>query len=126
MGSAAGETAIVVCRADALGEGSTAKFRIGRGRQAREGFVIRHQGVLHAYHNECRHVPMTMDWVENRFLSRDGCWIQCATHGALYEIASGLCVAGPPAGQHLLRLAVAEEDGNVVVRVAAAEAGQGS
>ena len=112
MGDTSAETAVVVCRADALANGKTAKFRIGRGKGAREGFVIRHDGVLHAYRNECRHVPMTMDWVENRFLSRDGCWI-----------ASGLCVAGPPAGQHLLRLPVAEEDGNVVVRVPAAEAG---
>lgn len=117
------EQVIVVCRADALGEKQTAKFRIGRGKQAREGFVIRHEGLVHAYRNECRHVAMTMDWVENRFLTRDGCWIQCATHGALYEIASGLCVAGPPSGQHLKRLPVAEEDGNVVVRVPAGEAG---
>lgn len=123
MPSRSSEEVIVVCRADALGEKQTAKFRIGRGRQAREGFVIRHEGVLHAYRNECRHVPMTMDWVENRFLSRDGCWIQCATHGALYEIASGLCVSGPPSGQHLRSLPVAVEDGKVVVRVPASEAG---
>lgn len=116
----------MVCRADALGEKQTVKFRFGRGKGAREGFVVRHEGVLHAYRNECRHVPMTMDWVENRFLSRDGCWIQCATHGALYEIASGLCVAGPPSGQSLRRLPVFEEDGNVVVRVPAAEAAPGS
>jgi nitrite reductase/ring-hydroxylating ferredoxin subunit len=108
---------IVVCRADQLAENQTAKFRLGRGRHAGEGFVIRRDGTLHAYRNECRHVPMTMDWVENRFLSRDGCWIQCATHGALYEIATGLCVSGPPAGRKLRRLDVTVEEGNVVVRV---------
>lgn len=122
MRDAPAPTTVVVCRSEALGENQTAKFRIGRGKRAREGFVIRHQGTVHAYRNECRHVPMTMDWVENRFLSRDGCWIQCATHGALYEIASGRCVAGPPAGRHLLRLSVTEEDGDVVVRVPADEA----
>jgi nitrite reductase/ring-hydroxylating ferredoxin subunit len=115
------EIAIVVGRDDALGEAQTVKFRIGSGKDAREGFVIRHVGVLHAYRNECRHVPMTMDWVENRFLSRDGCWIQCATHGARYEIATGLCVDGPPAGLHLHRLPVAVEDGNIVVRVPESE-----
>lgn len=114
-----GEHTIVVCRADELGERQTVKFRIGRGPDAPEGFVIRNEGELHAWRNECRHVPMTMDWVENRFLSRDGCWIQCATHGALYDIATGLCVAGPPSGKSLHRLAVAVEDGNVVVRVPA-------
>jgi nitrite reductase/ring-hydroxylating ferredoxin subunit len=119
------DDAITVCRADALADKQTAKFRIGSGKDAREGFVIRLEGELHAYRNECRHVPMTMDWVENRFLSRDGCWIQCATHGALYEIASGLCVSGPPAGKHLHRLAVEVLDGNVVVRVSALERAEG-
>ncbi len=109
---------IVVCRADALGEKQTVKFRIGRGKEAREGFVIRHEGKIHAYRNECRHIPMTMDWVENRFLSRDRCWIQCATHGALYAIDTGLCVGGPPTGESLLRLPVAERDGDVVVHLA--------
>jgi nitrite reductase/ring-hydroxylating ferredoxin subunit len=112
-----GETRITVCDDASLAEGRTAKFRIGSGNPPREGFVIRYQGRLHAYRNECRHVPMTMDWVENRFLSRDGCWIQCATHGALYEIASGVCVAGPPAGKTLLRLAVEVTAGSIVVSV---------
>jgi nitrite reductase/ring-hydroxylating ferredoxin subunit len=108
---------IVVCAADALGESCTAKFRIGEGADAREGFVVRRGGQLHAYRNECRHVPLTMDWVENRFLSRDGCWIQCSTHGALYEIDTGRCVAGPPAGKTLHRLPVSIEDGSIIVLV---------
>ncbi len=108
---------IIVCRDDALAEKQTAKFRIGAGKDAREGFVIRENGVLHAYRNECRHVPLTMDWVENRFLSRDGCWIQCSTHGALYEISTGLCVAGPPAGRSLHRLEVEVVGGDIVVHV---------
>jgi nitrite reductase/ring-hydroxylating ferredoxin subunit len=115
----AGEHVIVVCRADELAESETAKFRIGKGKDAPEGFVVRHKGELHAWRNECRHIPMTMDWVENRFLSRDKCWIQCATHGALYDVATGLCVAGPPSGKSLHRLPVSIEDGNVVVRAPA-------
>lgn len=117
------EVVITVCRADALGENQTAKFRIGSGKDAREGFVIRHEGVVHAYRNECRHIPLTMDWVENRFLSRDRCWIQCSTHGARYQIATGLCVAGPPAGKSLHRLPVEIVDGSIVVHVPAGEAG---
>lgn len=117
MAEASAATQIVVCRDEDLGEKKTAKFRIGSGRDAREGFVIRHEGRLHAYRNECRHVPMTMDWVDNRFLSRDGCWIQCSTHGALYDIATGACVAGPPSGKVLHRLAVEVVAGDIVVTV---------
>jgi nitrite reductase/ring-hydroxylating ferredoxin subunit len=109
---------ITVCRDEALGEKETAKFRIGEGSNAAEGFVIRYQGALYAYRNECRHVPMTMDWVENRFLSRDRCYIQCATHGARYQIDTGLCVEGPPAGKTLKNLPVEVCDGDIVVTLA--------
>lgn len=111
------DEAIRVCRDEDLAEGATRKFRLGRGRDAGEGFVIRHRGEVHAWKNECRHVPVTMDWVENRFLSRDGCWIQCSTHGALYDIATGACVAGPASGKSLHRLEASVENGEIVVRI---------
>lgn len=120
---------VVVCKAAALGDKQTVKFAFGRGKHAKEGFVIALAGRLYAYRNECRHIPMTMDWVDNRFLSRDRRFLQCATHGALYEIATGLCVAGPPAGEHLHSLPVAVEDGEVVVTISQHEqagAGAGS
>ncbi|MBI5504568.1 MAG: Rieske 2Fe-2S domain-containing protein [Deltaproteobacteria bacterium] len=109
---------IVVCKASSLRDKQTVKFAFDAGAGVREGFVIALAGRVYAYRNQCRHIPMTMDWVENRFLSRDRCHIQCATHGALYEIDSGLCVSGPPAGQHLRALPVAIEDGKVVVTIA--------
>jgi nitrite reductase/ring-hydroxylating ferredoxin subunit len=94
----------VVAKTAELADGQTVKFRFRERGDDKEGFVIRRNGEFFAYRNECRHIPMTMDWVENRFLSRDRCYIQCATHGALYEIDTGLCIAGPPAGERLRRL----------------------
>jgi nitrite reductase/ring-hydroxylating ferredoxin subunit len=105
----------VVARDGELAEGQTVKFKFRDGGDEREGFVIRHRGTVHAYRNECRHVPMAMDWVENRFLSRDRCYIQCATHGALYQIDTGLCVDGPPAGERLRRLDVEVRGEEIVV-----------
>jgi nitrite reductase/ring-hydroxylating ferredoxin subunit len=90
------------------------KFVFEEGGVRKEGFVVRHEGRVYAYRNECRHIPMTLDWVENRFVSRDGRFIQCATHGALYEMGTGLCVGGPPMGERLRVLPV-EEDGDDVV-----------
>lgn len=105
----------VVAKAADIGERQTVKFRFREKGIEKEGFVIGHRGRLFAYRNECRHIPMTMDWVENRFLSRDRCHIQCATHGARYEIDTGLCVEGPPAGEHLRKLTVEIREGDVVV-----------
>jgi len=102
---------------DELAEGCSVKFRFVTEDGEQEGFLIRYRGRLHAYRNRCRHIPMTMDWVENRFLSRDRCYIQCSTHGALYEIDTGRCVAGPPTGKFLHALDLEVVDGRVMVTV---------
>lgn len=108
-------TELVLGKADDLADGQTVKFSFKENGDRREGFVVRWKGRLHAYRNECRHVPVSLDWVENRFISRDGCFLQCAMHGALYEPDSGLCVDGPPTGEHLRRLEVIELMGDIVV-----------
>ncbi len=95
----------------------TVKFSYGKGRPKREGFIVRYRGRLYAYRNECRHIPMSMDWVENRFLSRDGRHLQCASHGALYELDSGLCVWGPPEGQSLHALEMELRGKDAVVKI---------
>ena len=105
----------VVAKDADVGDRQTVKFRYRENGVEKEGFVIRYRGRLFAYRTECRHIPMTMDWVENRFLTRDRCHIQCATHGARYEIDSGLCIEGPPAGESLRRFAVEVRGEDVVV-----------
>jgi nitrite reductase/ring-hydroxylating ferredoxin subunit len=94
-----------------LPEGATRKFTLTRDGREREAFVLHHAGGFVAYLNRCCHIPMTMDWVENQFLSEDGQHILCATHGALYEPDSGECVFGPPLGQCLTRVPLEVRDG---------------
>ena len=98
-----------------LTDGNTVKFSWTEGEDRQEGFVVRHDGSVQAYRNRCRHIPTTLDWVENRFFSRDRRYLQCATHGALYDIDSGLCVWGPPVGESLLRLAVEDRGGRIII-----------
>ena len=102
-----------VLRTGELRSGETRKFTLDCDGREIPGFVLNWQGELRAYVNRCRHVPMEMDWVENRFWSDDGRWILCATHGALYEPESGECVAGPPCGKSLVPL-VLRVDGDDV------------
>jgi nitrite reductase/ring-hydroxylating ferredoxin subunit len=99
--------AILIARRDELRPGQTKKFLLECGGREVEAFLLNHAGSFHAYVNQCRHVPMNMDWVENQFFSEDGCHVLCATHGALYEPDSGECVAGPPLGKRLIRVPLA-------------------
>ena len=101
---------------DAVAPGKTAKFVLTRDGRELEAFVLNHDGRLVAYVNRCCHIPMTMDWVENQFLSEDGAHIQCATHGALYLPATGECVAGPPLGQCLTVVPIEVRDGTILAR----------
>ena len=98
-----------------LADGNSLKFSFRQDERDREGFVVRYKGRLFAFVNECRHIPMSLDWVENRFFSNDGCYLQCATHGALYDIETALCVDGPPAGQRLHTLEVRVRGKEIVV-----------
>jgi nitrite reductase/ring-hydroxylating ferredoxin subunit len=60
-----------------------------------ECFVINFHGKFHAYINQCRHVPMAMDWVDNQFFAEHGRYLMCQTHSAYYEPGTGECIAGP-------------------------------
>ncbi|MCX8073748.1 MAG: Rieske 2Fe-2S domain-containing protein [Candidatus Binatia bacterium] len=106
---------IPVARADEVGDRTTKKFFARVDGNEEECFLVKYSGKFYAYVNRCCHVPMTLDWVENRFFTTDGRYLQCATHGALYLPESGECVAGPPCGKFLQRLEVAVRDGVVYV-----------
>jgi nitrite reductase/ring-hydroxylating ferredoxin subunit len=103
-----------IARLHELAPGTTKKFLLTCDGRDLEGFLLIEDGVPHAYVNRCRHVPMALDWVENQFFTDDGRWIQCATHGAFYEPATGECIAGPPCGKALVRIPL-RLDGDTIV-----------
>ncbi len=71
-----------------------------------EAFLISYRDHFYAYVNQCRHVPMTLDWVENQFFSADGNYLLCSTHGAIYRPDTGECIDGPPCGRSLFRIPI--------------------
>ena len=113
-GDASGATATPIFASGELAEGRSRKFHLRRGERELECFAVRHKGALHAFVNQCRHVAMSLDWVENQFFTEDREFLLCPTHGALYLPDSGECVAGPPCGKSLYRVPLGERDGVVV------------
>jgi nitrite reductase/ring-hydroxylating ferredoxin subunit len=55
----------------------------------------------YAYKNQCQHLPVELDWDNEEFFDDKKEYIVCATHGALYEPETGLCINGPCAGKKL-------------------------
>jgi nitrite reductase/ring-hydroxylating ferredoxin subunit len=104
----------VVARVGELVAGETKKFILLIEKKEIECFLVNYQGRLYAYVNRCRHVPMTMDWIENQFLTEDGRYIMCATHGACYEPDTGECIFGPPCGGFLDRVLLTIDGDQVI------------
>ncbi len=77
------------------------------------GFVVRYNGEVHGYLNQCAHVPVPLDWQEGDFFDLTRHYLICSTHGAHYEPSSGYCVMGPCKGKRLQKLNVVERDGNI-------------
>jgi len=76
-------------------------------------FAIRYARNVYAYLNRCAHKLVELDWEPGQFFGAERRYLVCATHGALYEPASGACVAGPCRGAALVPLPVEERDGAV-------------
>ncbi len=91
------------------------EFTIGDGDWPFRGFVVRQGSDVFAYQNFCVHVGHPLNWSPNSFLTKDKSAIICASHGAMYEIESGQCVAGPGAGRALRKVDVVVRDGVVYV-----------
>ncbi len=111
------ETERVICRVDELVDGGlAAKFTIALADPARElpCFAITYAGAVYAYVNSCPHRGTELDWQAGEVFEETGLYLICATHGALFEPDSGLCVSGPCHGAHLQPLEI-QVSGNDVV-----------
>lgn len=74
-------------------------------------FVIRFNGMAHAYLNQCAHTPIELDWMAGEFFDDSRLYLICATHGALYAPEDGRCLGGRCRGHGgLRRLRVQEVD----------------
>ncbi|MCJ8168115.1 Rieske (2Fe-2S) protein [Atopomonas sediminilitoris] len=104
---------IFLCPANALAEGQSKSFIINQG--STQGSTeqtligVRRHGQVYVYINRCPHRGIGLEWLPDQFLDASGTLLQCATHGALFLIETGECVAGPCSGQHLSALSCHED-----------------
>jgi nitrite reductase/ring-hydroxylating ferredoxin subunit len=91
----------LVARVGELEHGRTKKFRLKCGGDTVEAFLVSYAGAYYAYLNRCKHISLSLDWVDNRFFTEDNRYLICANHGATYEPTSGECVWGPCLGAFL-------------------------
>jgi nitrite reductase/ring-hydroxylating ferredoxin subunit len=105
----------VICALDELADPGAKGFRMGEGDWPLRGFVVRHGDQVRAYVNYCPHAGFPLNWSPDAFLAPGAALIQCAMHGALFEMESGVCVAGPCLGRSLRPLPVNVVHGQVML-----------
>jgi nitrite reductase/ring-hydroxylating ferredoxin subunit len=98
-----------------LGPSGCREFRLGRGDWPLRGFLVRAGAEVRAYVNRCAHLNLPLNQAPDRFLTYDGTMILCTAHGAIFEKATGYCVAGPCVGRSLVAVPVRVVDGYVLL-----------
>ncbi|MGB0957082.1 MAG: Rieske (2Fe-2S) protein [Litorivicinus sp.] len=88
---------------------------IARGFRARGGTVIlvRDGETVSAFRDSCPHLGVDLAWNPDAYMDLENRYIQCATHGALFEPRTGECVFGPCIGDRLTPVEVVLRDGSV-------------
>ncbi len=105
---------LLVCARGELSAGAVKALALAKGADGRprEALVLLGgDGEPRAYLNRCRHLPIPIDGGSKRYLTDDGQYLICGTHGALYRRDDGVCIAGPCLHLALERLPILEENG---------------
>lgn len=76
-------------------------------------FIVRQDGQVYGYHNQCPHLGVELQWQADQFLTSEASHIICSTHGALFEISNGQCIYGPCAGESLSPVQILEQQGQI-------------
>lgn len=89
---------------------SVVGFSVGAGPWPLSGIAVCVEGNWRAFENRCPHAKHPLDFPAGRFLIAHKHYLQCGSHGALFDPQSGQCVAGPCQGQALSVIHVTVKD----------------
>ncbi|MEK9725793.1 MAG: Rieske 2Fe-2S domain-containing protein, partial [Rhodospirillaceae bacterium] len=84
-----------LCDLDDIPDGGSDGFVVDTA-DGRCGLMVIRQGDgAVSYLNSCPHIGTPLEIQPGRFLDSAGAHILCTTHGALFRIDDGVCIAGP-------------------------------
>ena len=100
-----------ICPSADLAELGRHRFRVLYRGTPREAILVRFQGVVYGYLNQCVHMPKELDCEHCHVFDAAGESIRCSMHGITYAPTTGECLSEICAGESLTRLRVQERDG---------------
>ncbi len=112
VGLSAGD---ILCTLDDLQTGDAKEFSYRAGTDIHDIFIQRKDDDVYAFVNICPHAGTPLNMEQGKFMEKTGNYLMCHTHGALFQLSDGLCVAGPCNGASLQAVEIKVENGNIVV-----------
>lgn len=103
----------LLCRLDELPKDGAMGFLFGEDVNRFDMFVVWRGGELRGYVNDCPHAHTPLDYIPDRFFNLEKSHLLCGTHGALFRIDDGYCIAGPCRGRRLTPVPV-HLDGDMI------------
>lgn len=107
-------TTLALCHITELQDPGSKSFVVDRNGSGISILVVRRGNAVFGYVNACPHIGAPLDWQARNFLDVERRHILCANHGALFEIETGYCIAGPCAGKSLENFPLTLLDGQVL------------
>jgi len=110
-----------VCMSEDIERGDAKGFNLSRINETGESrpfpiLIVRsHPNGYFGYVNSCPHEGIWLNFGEGSLFTPDRTFLKCGRHGSIFEIDTGLCIAGPCKDQSLEPIALAVVDGDVCV-----------
>lgn len=101
-----------LCRLDEIPDGGATAVDATLADGDESLILLRRGDQVYGYLNVCPHAGRRLDYAPGKFLLKNSTLI-CAVHGATFNQADGLCIAGPCRGEHLRGVAVQVHDGTI-------------
>jgi nitrite reductase/ring-hydroxylating ferredoxin subunit len=102
-----------ICPSDAVPELGKYAFTVEHRGTRLPALLIRHQGTVYGYINQCVHMPRTLDCEQPEIFDESGRYLQCSMHTIHYDPATGDCLSEICAGKKLAGFKVEERDGAI-------------
>ncbi|MCC3861875.1 Rieske (2Fe-2S) protein [Pseudemcibacter aquimaris] len=104
----------ILCSLTDIDDGGAKELSYRSGSDIHDIFIQRVGNDIYAYVNICPHAGTPLNMDDGKFMEKTGKYLMCHTHGALFQLEDGFCVAGPCNGASLRPVDIKCEGNNII------------
>ncbi len=104
-----------VCALADVAEGKSRVVPFGRGWPGFELIVVRTGNAVFGYVNECAHMAVPLNLLDDYGIETNAHRLLCDHHHARFRFSDGYCEAGPCQGESLTAVPLAVRAGRIVI-----------